>query len=56
MPLYFLSINPPFSLLLYSNNYADSEYSSYQLMLLYADYASYHFSKFKVILAPFIYI
>lgn len=43
MLLCFLSINAPFYLLLYSNNYADSEYGSYQLMLLYADFASYLF-------------
>lgn len=42
MLLCFLSINAPFSLLL-SNNYADLEYGSYQLMLLYADYASFLF-------------
>lgn len=45
MLLCFLSINA-FSLLLhvYRNIYADSEYSSHQLILLYTDYASYHFS------------
>lgn len=48
MLLCFLSINAPFSLLhyyVYRNIYADSEYSSYQLILLYPDYAYYFLKK-----------